>query len=136
MLGLPATKRAADGLFLVASPHGSALGREARARARAFSAESLTVVHLMASSLRVDRSLAAAIRFAASHTSGVAAEELERLEWAVRVRHFAGVDEGFLALAGAVGESDPEFRRALVTLHGAEAESSREALERRLDRAY
>jgi hypothetical protein len=136
MFGLPSAKQEAQGVFLTAAPNASRKGGDAAERARALSAESLTVVHLIASSLRVDRSLATAIRFAASHAGGVAAEELERLEWAVRIRHFASVDEGFLAFASAVGASDPEFKRALVTLHGAEAEGSREALERRLDRAY
>jgi hypothetical protein len=136
MFGLPSAKRDEGKVFLVAAPNAARGMGGAALRGRALSAESLTVVHMIASSLRVDRSLATAIRFAASHAGGVAAEELERLEWAVRIRHFAGVDEGFLAFASAVGESDPEFKRALVTLHGAEAEGTREALERRLDRAY
>lgn len=132
-----AKRHAGAELFLVAPGSGTPAAEAASAaRSRAVSAQALQVVHTMASSLRVDRSIATAVRHAAEHVGGPAAEELARLEWAVRIRHFQTVDDGFLAFAEAVGRSDSEFKRALLTLHGAEAEASREGLERRLDRAY
>jgi len=136
VFGLPARAPDAGAVFLTA---GSSLRpNEARVadRTRAVCAQALTVVHLMASSLRVDRSLATAVRYAAKHAGGAASEELERIEWAVRLRHFGSVDEGLVAFADAVGKVGPDFKRALLTLQGAEAEATREGLERRLDRAY
>ena len=136
MFGLPARRAAGHAVFLTAAPHGAADSALAVKRAGAVAADGMLLVHLLASSMRVDQSLATAVRFAAAHAGGAAAEELERLEWAVRLRHFASVDDGFLAFADAVGRADGELKRALVTLHGAEGEPTREGLERRLDRAY
>lgn len=136
MFDLPSPRSPTGGLFLTATPSTPKDGPAAKARARALAADGVEVIHLLASSLRVDHSLPSAVRFAARHAGGASAEELERLEWAVRIRHFATVDEGFLAFANAVGQADGELKRALVTLLGAESESTREGLERRLDRAY
>jgi hypothetical protein len=136
VLGFPARTTAADAVFLTAAPHARPDARRAKARAEAVASDGMQLVHLLASSMRVDQSLASAVRFAAAHAGGVASEELERLEWAVRLRHFASIDEGFLAFAEACGRADGELKRALVTIHGAEGESTREGLERRLDRAY
>ncbi len=136
MFGLPSRETKAAAVFLTAGSSYSPRDAKVVERQRAVSAQALTVVHLMASSLRVDRSLATAVRYAAKHAGGPASEELLRLEWAVRLRHFGSVDEGLVAFADAVGKSDPDFKRALLTLQGAEGESTREGLERRLDRAY
>lgn len=136
MFGLPTKREGAAAVFLTADPAISPRSAKLLERQRKVSAQALTVVHLMASSLRVDRSLATAVRYAAKHAGGEASEELERLEWAVRLRHFGSVDEGFVAFADAVGRGDGDFKRALLTLQGAESEATREGLERRLDRAY
>ncbi len=80
MFGLPSRDPKAAVVFLTAgSPVAPGHPRLAE-RQRAVSAQALPVVHLMASSLRVDRSLATAVRYAARHAGGTAAEELERLE--------------------------------------------------------
>lgn len=136
MFGVSFKRAPAPAVFLTASPHAAPDKAAENARAAALAAEGMQIVHLMASSLRVDQSLATAVRFAAKHAGGAAGEELERLDWAVRLRHYASVDEGLLAFAEAVGGADPELKRALVTLQGAESEPTREGLERRLDRAY
>lgn len=98
-------------------------------------AKGLEAVHLLASSLRVDRSLTTAVRFAARNGSDGVREVFERLEWEVQVRHHPTVDEGFFSLATRVGRQEGALKRALLTLHGAESEPTREGLERRLERA-
>ena len=103
---------------------------------QAFAGCGLEVVHLLAASLRVERSLPAAVRYAGRHASQGAAEEFRRMEWEVRLRHYATIDEAFVALARRVGTLDSELKRALLTLQRAESEPTREGLERRLDRAY
>lgn len=95
----------------------------------------MEAVHLLASSLRVDRSTTTALRFAARSGSDPVRRAFERLEWEVQVRHHATVDDAFFAFASAVGLHDAALKRALLTLHAAEAEPTREGLERRLDRA-
>jgi Flp pilus assembly protein TadB len=95
----------------------------------------MEAVHLMASSLRVDRSTSTAVRFAARNGSDPVRTAFARLEWEVQVRHHASVDEGLFAMASRAGAHEPELKRALLTVLGAESERTREGLERRLDRA-
>jgi hypothetical protein len=119
------------------SSHQRAISSRAEAaRAEALSDQAIALVHLIASSLRVRRSLGTAVRFAAANLKGAAGEELERLEWEVRIRRFSTVEEGLMALAARLGSTNPELKRALLTLQGAETEPTRQGLERRLDRAY
>lgn len=120
---------------LVSRKGPDARGPDPQETIRPFVAHGLEAVHLLASSLRVERSTTTALRFAARNGSAPVRRALERLEWEVKVRHHATVDDAFFSFASSVGRLDSDLKRALLTLQAAESEPTREGLERRLDRA-
>ncbi|MBM4250078.1 MAG: hypothetical protein FJ149_11790 [Euryarchaeota archaeon] len=92
-------------------------------------------VNYMAMAMRNSPALDRAVGFAAENVEEPVATGLRRVLWQVSLRRHTSIEESFLAFAEEWGGWNDDFKRALFAIRAGEQESTREGLQRSLDKA-
>ena len=92
-------------------------------------------VHYMAMSLRLNRSLPLAVRFASENVEGNLGAALKKVQWDVLSRKHASLEESFLHFSDEWGNWNEDFMRSMYALRLSTHEKSTEGLTRDLEKA-
>ncbi len=92
-------------------------------------------VHYMAMSLRLNRSLPRAVRFASENVEGNLGAALKKVQWDVMSRKHPSLEESFLHFADEWGNWNEDFMRSMYALRLSTHEKTDEGLTRNLEKA-